>query len=57
MKKILFAISLLICLGACTEVMDLPSDGFGDLLIVNGSLCSADSLHTLSLHVSSREKE
>jgi len=56
MKKILFAISLLICLGACTEVMDLPSDGFGDLLIVNGSLCSADSLHTLSLHVSSREK-
>ena len=54
MKKIycLFPLLILFCI-SCEEQIQLPSDGTDMVMIVNGSLCSADTVHVLSLSASS----
>lgn len=51
MKKILLLLPFLTL--ACTSELELPADGADEVLIVNGSLCSADSVHVVRLVSSS----
>lgn len=51
MKKILLLLPFLTL--ACTSELELPADGPDKVLIVNGSLCSADSVHVVRIVSSS----
>lgn len=54
MKKIFVLLPFLAV--ACTSELVLPVDGADEILVVNGSLCSSDSLHTVSIVSSSASK-
>jgi hypothetical protein len=53
MKKIIWlAVSVMALATACERYVDLKIDGPENLLVVNGNLCSGDTLHTVYLSLS-----
>ena len=53
MKKIIFfASAMMILATGCEKYIDLKVDGPENLLVVNGNLCSGDTLHTVCLSIS-----